>query len=113
MMVERIQKMKLPKGSRTSTKVHKHSILDFDRRIRKDFRNTGQEWRTDVDIEAEFPAASIEDGYINFTNEDIRWCFDRVLMLIQTAIMKEILDIHTMRGNLKVRMGWLVSIIIR
>jgi len=37
--------------------------MEFDNRIKNDFRNNGQKWAVDVGIEAEIPEADIEEGY--------------------------------------------------
>jgi len=49
--------------------------MDFENRIKADFRNNNQKWAVDVGIEAEFPEAGIEEGYMTFTNEEILQCF--------------------------------------
>merc|ERR1711939_1000072 len=67
----KIRKMKLPDGSKTAGRVYAKCIMDFENRIKADFRNNGQKWAVDVGIEAEFPEAGIEEGYMTFTNEEI------------------------------------------
>ena len=43
--------MKLPDGSKTAGKVYAKCIMDFENRIKADFRNNGQKWAVDVGIE--------------------------------------------------------------
>jgi hypothetical protein len=62
----KIRKMKLPDGSRIAGKVYAKCIMDFENRIKADFRNNGQKWAVDVGIEADFPDAGIEEGYMMF-----------------------------------------------
>ncbi|QSS60193.1 Hsp70-like protein [Histoplasma capsulatum] len=75
----KIRKMKLPDGSRTAGRVYAKCIMDFENRIKADFRNNGQKWAVDVGIEADFPEAGIEEGYMTFTNEEILQCFEPVV----------------------------------
>jgi hypothetical protein len=71
--------MKLPDSSKTAGRVYAKCIMDFENRIKADFRNNGQKWAVDVGIEAEFPEAGIEEGYMTFTNEEILQCFEPVV----------------------------------
>jgi hypothetical protein len=82
--------MRLPDGSRTAAKVFASSIIDFEDRIKRNFRNNGRNWATDVGIEAQFPEAGIEDSYMVFTNEEILTSFkpmiDRVFALVDQEV---------------------------
>ncbi|TQB68523.1 hypothetical protein MPDQ_003350 [Monascus purpureus] len=75
----KIRKMKLPDGSKTAGRVYAKCIMDFENRIKADFRNNGQKWAVDLGIESDFPEANIEEGYMTFTNEEILQCFEPVV----------------------------------
>ena len=87
----KIRKMKLPDGSKTAEKVYAKCIMDFENRIKADFRNNGQKWAVDVGIEMDYPDADIEEGFMMFTNEEILQCFEpvvsRILELVRNQIM--------------------------
>ncbi|KAI7971307.1 hypothetical protein EIK77_007361 [Talaromyces pinophilus] len=78
----RIRKMNLPDGSRTAGRVYAKCIMDFENRIKADFRNNGQKWAVDVGIEADYPDAGIEEGYMTFTNEEILQCFEPNVLVV-------------------------------
>jgi Hsp70 protein len=98
----KIRKMKLPDGSRTAGKVYAKCIMDFENRIKADFRNNGQKWAVDVGIEAEFPEAGIEEGYMTFTNEEILQCFEPVVNRILELVRNQIIAIQAQNRNLQV-----------
>ncbi|KAL9004014.1 MAG: hypothetical protein Q9188_003155 [Gyalolechia gomerana] len=90
----KIRKMKLPDASKTAGKVYAKCIMDFENRIKADFRNNGQKWAVDVGIEAEFPEAGIEEGYMTFTNEEILQCFEPVVNRILELVRSQIIAIQ-------------------
>ncbi|KAK8233568.1 hypothetical protein HDK90DRAFT_414961 [Phyllosticta capitalensis] len=96
----KIRKMKLPDGSKTAGKVYAKCIMDFENRIKADFRNNGQKWAVDVGIEAEFPEAGIEDGYMTFTNEEILQCFEPVVNRILELVRNQIIAIQAQNRSL-------------
>ena len=98
----KIRKMKLPDGSRTAGKVYAKCIMDFENRIKADFRNNGQKWAVDVGIEAEFPEAGIEEGYMTFTNEEILQCFEPVVNRILELVRNQIIAIQAQNRVLQV-----------
>jgi actin-like ATPase involved in cell morphogenesis len=98
----KIRKMKLPDGSRTAGKVYAKCIMDFENRIKADFRNNGQKWAVDVGIEAEFPEAGIEEGYMTFTNEEILQCFEPVVNRILELVRNQIIAIQAQNRALQV-----------
>jgi hypothetical protein len=97
----KIRKMKLPDGSRTAGKVYAKCIMDFENRIKADFRNNGQKWAVDVGIEAEFPEAGIEEGYMTFTNEEILQCFEPVVNRILELVRNQIIAIQAQNRSLQ------------
>lgn len=97
----KIRKMKLPDGSKTAGKVYAKCIMDFENRIKADFRNNGQKWAVDVGIEAEFPEAGIEDGYMTFTNEEILQCFEPVVNRILELVRNQIIAIQAQNRSLQ------------
>lgn len=99
----KIRKMKLPDGSKTAGKVYAKCIMDFENRIKADFRNNGQKWAVDVGIEAEFPEAGIEEGYMTFTNEEILQCFEPVVNRILELVRNQIIAIQAQNRSLQVR----------
>lgn len=98
----KIRKMKLPDGSKTAGKVYAKCIMDFENRIKADFRNNGQKWAVDVGIEAEFPEANIEEGYMTFTNEEILQCFEPVVNRILELVRNQIIAIQAQNRMLQV-----------
>jgi len=98
----KIRKMKLPDGSRTAGRVYAKCIMDFENRIKADFRNNGQKWAVDVGIEAEFPEAGIEEGYMTFTNEEILQCFEPVVNRILELVRNQIIAIQAQNRMLQV-----------
>ncbi|KAM3422911.1 hypothetical protein BST61_g394 [Cercospora zeina] len=97
----KIRKMKLPDGSKTAGKVYAKCIMDFENRIKADFRNNGQKWAVDVGIEAEFPEAGIEEGYMTFTNEEILQCFEPVVNRILELVRNQIVAIQAQNRALQ------------
>ncbi|KAI9701193.1 MAG: hypothetical protein M1836_001862 [Candelina mexicana] len=97
----KIRKMKLPDGSKTAGKVYAKCIMDFENRIKADFRNNGQKWAVDVGIEAEFPEAGIEEGYMTFTNEEILQCFEPVVNRILELVRNQIIAIQAQNRQLQ------------
>ncbi|SMQ54537.1 unnamed protein product [Zymoseptoria tritici ST99CH_1A5] len=97
----KIRKMKLPDGSKTAGKVYAKCIMDFENRIKADFRNNGQKWAVDVGIEAEFPEAGIEEGYMTFTNEEILQCFEPVVNRILELVRNQIIAIQAQNRALQ------------
>jgi len=101
----KIRKMKLPDGSKTAGKVYAKCIMDFENRIKADFRNNGQKWAVDVGIEAEFPEAGIEEGYMTFTNEEILQCFEPVVNRILELVRNQIIAIQAQNRSLQVSLS--------
>lgn len=98
----KIRKMKLPDGSKTAGRVYAKCIMDFENRIKADFRHNGQKWAVDVGIEAEFPEAGIEEGYMTFTNEEILQCFEPVVNRILELVRSQIIAIQAQNRLLQV-----------
>ena len=105
----KIRKMKLPDGSKTAGKVYAKCIMDFENRIKADFRNNGQKWAVDVGIEAEFPEAGIEEGYMTFTNEEILQCFEPVVNRILELVRNQIIAIQAQNRSLQVSRAFSVT----
>lgn len=105
----KIRKMKLPDGSKTAGKVYAKCIMDFENRIKADFRNNGQKWAVDVGIEAEFPEAGIEEGYMTFTNEEILQCFEPVVNRILELVRNQIIAIQAQNRILQVSLLFRLS----
>ena len=99
----KIRKMKLQDGSKTAGKVYAKCIMDFENRIKADFRNNGQKWAVDVGIETEYPEAAIEEGYMTFTNEEILQCFEPVVNRILELVRNQIIAIQAQNRTLQVR----------
>src|SRR4051794_18557016 len=94
--------MKLPDGLRIVGKVYAKCINDFENRIKRDFRNTGQKWAVDVGLEADFPEAGIEAGYMLFTNEEILSRFEPVMDRILELIDQEVKSVRNQREHVDV-----------
>ena len=61
-----------------------------------------QKWAVDVGIEAEFPEAGIEEGYMTFTNEEILQCFEPVVNRILELVRNQIIAIQAQNRSLQV-----------
>ena len=101
-VITKIRKMKLPDGHKTSGKVYAKCMLEFEHRIKQDFCNNGQRWAVDVGIEIELPEASIEEGYMVFTNEEIQQCFEPVVNRILGLVRNQIDAIMELNQKLQV-----------
>ena len=76
--------------------------MDFENRIKNDFRNNGKKWAIDIGTEAEFPEADIEEGYMDWTNKEILQCFEPVINSILELTQNQITAVQAMGGQLKV-----------
>jgi len=76
--------------------------MDFENRIKADFRNNLQKWAVDVGIETDFPEAGIEEGYMTFTNDEILLCFEPVVNRILEMIQNQIVAVQAQNGQLQV-----------
>jgi len=76
--------------------------MEFDNRIKYEFRNNGQKWAVDVGIEAEIPEADIEEGYMVWTNEEILQCFEPVVNRILELTQNQIIAVQAIGRQLKV-----------
>lgn len=95
-----------PTRPNIARKVYAKCIMDFEYRIKSDFRNNGQNWAVDVDIEEDmYPGVwdnvGIEEGYMVFTNEEIFKCFEPVLYRIHQLIHYQLEVIHQRSGLLR------------
>jgi hypothetical protein len=98
----KIRKMNLPEGSKTTARIYAKCVMDFENRIKADFRNDGQKWAVDVGIDMAYPEADIEDGYMTFTNEEILQCFELVVNRILELVRNQIFSIEAQNRPLQV-----------
>lgn len=96
--------MGLPEGSKTAGRVYAKCIMDFENRIKRDFRNNGQKWAVEVGMEEFFPKAGIEEGYMVFNNEEILMCFEPVVNRILELTRNQIIAIQAQNRSVKVSM---------
>jgi len=101
--------MGLPDSPKTADRVYANSIMDFKNRIKSDFRNNGQKWAVDVDIEADFPLADIEEGFMVFTNQEILRCFEPVIGRVLKLVRNQIVAVESQHKVLKVGTAVLLS----
>jgi hypothetical protein len=94
--------MGLPYSSKIRGRVYAKCMMDFENRIKNDFRNNGQKWPVDIGIEAEFPEAGIEEGYMCFSNEEVLMCFEPVVNRILELIKDQITAIQAQNKSVKV-----------
>ncbi|KAH7009814.1 hypothetical protein EDB80DRAFT_414451 [Ilyonectria destructans] len=92
---KKLRKMRLPEGSKTVGRVYAKAIMDFDKRIKDDFRNNGQKWAVDVGIESVWPEADIDEGYMVFTNDEIQKCFEPVIGRILELMKNQVLAVQS------------------
>jgi hypothetical protein len=95
--------MKLPAGSTIQSKIYAKAIIDFENRIKTDFRNNGQKWAVDLGIEQDFPDADIEEGYLTWTNEEILQCFKPVVDSILELVRNQITEVQASNSHLQVK----------
>lgn len=81
--------------------------MEFENRIKRDFRNNGQKWAVDVGIEDEWPELGIEEGYMTWTNEEIFFAFDPVIRRIQELIRNQISAVQSLGKSVNVRCNFL------
>jgi hypothetical protein len=98
----KIRRMKLPNDSKIAGLVYWKCFKDFENRIKYDFRNNGQKWAVNVGVEAEFPDADLEEGYMTFTNEAIFQCFEPIVNRILELIRDQVVAIRAQDGTLNV-----------
>ena len=98
----KIRKMRLPDGSRIAGRVYAKCIMDFENRIKADFRNNGQTWAVDVGLQTDYSEAGIEDGYMMFTNEEILQCYEPVVNRVLELVRSQIITIQAQNVNLQV-----------
>jgi hypothetical protein len=92
----------LPLESKRANRIYAKGILEFDKRIKHDFRNNGQKWAVDIGIKAEIPLADIEEGYMAWTNEEILQCFEPVINRILELTQNQIIAVQAIGRELKV-----------
>lgn len=101
----KIRKMKIPVPS----KAYARCIIDFEKRIKSNFKNDGQKWAVDVGmwavdvgVEAKFSEAGIEEGCMIFTNDEILQCFDPVVNRIVELVQNQITAVQAQKRSLQV-----------
>lgn len=97
----KIKRTRLSSGSKTAGKIYAKAIMEFDNRIKYEFRNNGQKWAVDVGIEAEIPEADIKEGYMVWTNEEILQCFEPVVNRILELTQNQIIAVQAIGRQLK------------
>jgi molecular chaperone DnaK (HSP70) len=98
----KILRAKIKKIGLRPGRIFAKCTIDFENRIKVEFRNNGQKWHIDVGVEADFPEADIQDGYMTFTNEDILQCFTPVVNRISELVRNQISAIQTEGRQLQV-----------
>jgi hypothetical protein len=84
--------MELPDGSTMTNRVYAKSMVDFENRIKAEFKNDGRLWKIDLGLSktANFPNADIKEGCLHFTNEEVLYLFtpvvDRCVKLVKDQI---------------------------
>ncbi len=84
--------MGLPNNSKTTGKVYAKSMMDFDPRIKEEFKNDGQHWEINLGLSetANFPNANIKEGRLYVTNQELLEVFqpvvDRCVRLVNDQI---------------------------
>jgi hypothetical protein len=102
MLRAKIRKMKLPAVSKTAGRVFSKCIMDFENRIKNEFRNNGQKWAVDVGIEGDFLEAGIDEGYMTFTNQEILQTFEPVIDRILEMTRNQIHAVQSQNKTLQV-----------
>ena len=98
----KLKKMKLPEGSKTLARCYAKCIMDFEHRIKNDFRNNGQKWAVDVGIENDYPDVPIDEGYMVFDNEEVLRAFTPVINRVIELIQNQLVSFHTHGSAIKV-----------
>lgn len=97
----KIRKAKIPDGSRTAGKIYAKCMIDFEQRIKHDFRNNGQKWEVNIGVKVAFPEADIEDDYMAFNNSEILDCFEPVVSRIIELVRSQIIATQTKNKELQ------------
>lgn len=91
----KLKKTRLPEGSKTVSRVYAKAMVDFDTRIKDEFRNNGQKWAVDIGIESEWPEADIDEGFMVFTNDEIQNCFEPVIERIMELVKSQVFAVQS------------------
>lgn len=102
-MRRKLKKTRLPEGSKTVSRVYAKAMVDFDTRIKDEFRNNGQKWAVDIGIESEWPEADIDEGFMVFTNDEIQNCFEPVIERIMELVKSQVFAVQSQYKTLGVR----------
>ena len=98
----KLEKMRLPVGSRIVSRYYTINMADFEHRIKLDFRDNGQKWAVELPFEADFPEADIKEATMIWTNNEILECFEPVLKRIHELIKTQIDDVRAQNKVLEV-----------
>jgi hypothetical protein len=99
MVYQKVKKMGLPDGSRTAGKVYRKAMSDFQHQIQHEFCNDGKTWLVDVGLSACFPDASIQEGYLILTNEEVHQCFEPVAERIEELMLHHLAAVEARAGR--------------
>lgn len=102
--------MNFASGSKTVGRIYAECIMDFENRIRLDFKNSGQKRVVDIGVEVEFPDLGLEDGYMVVTNDEILACFDPVINRILELVGDQITAVQSKNKVLQVCTSCLLDI---
>ncbi|KAM5341249.1 hypothetical protein ACJ41O_015358 [Fusarium nematophilum] len=94
MVREKVNKLKLPRGSKTAACVHSIAAEGFHCCIRHAFDNKGQRWAMDAGFGAEHLRADIEEVSMVYSNDEILSCFQPVVASIKQLVKKQLLTIQ-------------------
>lgn len=93
----------MPEGSKTLGRMYAKSIIEFDKRIKRDFRNNGQRWAVDIGIETEWPEHGIEEGFMVYDNDEVLESFNPVVDRVIDLIKNQIVAVDATNRVLQVR----------
>jgi hypothetical protein len=99
MVRSKIRKTGLLADSKLLGKIYAKAIMDFEKRIKDDFRNTQPKWAIDIGFELEFPEADIEEGYLVFSNAEVYSCFEDFIEGILRTVKHEIQSTYSFGNN--------------
>ena len=90
--------MNLPDGSLLKGRIYAKNIMDFEKRIKPNFRNDGLQWAVILGIDDHHifpPQADVDYKYTIWTNQEMLECFELVTKRIAELINFQILAMQS------------------
>ncbi|KAI5302178.1 hypothetical protein KEM56_000946, partial [Ascosphaera pollenicola] len=98
---EKLKKAGLDKQDQAkAAKIAAKCVSYFDSTIKGNFLDSGRSFACDVGVETDYPAADIEEGYMNFSNDEILACFEPIVQQILDLVKNQIEMVQAQQKSL-------------